>query len=78
QYKVIILYNQKMIKIKLRELLWEHNISGRELHNATGISEAKISEIIRGKRVNINMFTAEKICLFLNCKIEDLIEITTK
>lgn len=64
-----------MIRIKLRELLWQKNISGIELHKATGISQSKISEIIRGKRVNITLDTIERICLFLNCKIEELVEI---
>ncbi len=65
-----------MITIKLRDLLWQKNVSGVELHKATGISQAKISEIIRGKRTNITLDTVEKICLFLDCKISDLIEIT--
>lgn len=65
-----------MITIKLRELLWQRNVSGVELHRATGISQAKISEIIRGKRTNITLDTVEKICLFLDCKISDLIEIS--
>ena len=64
-----------MIKIKLKELLWEKNVSGVELHKATGISQAKISEIIRGKRVNVTLETIEKICLYLDCKIEDLVEV---
>lgn len=64
-----------MIKINLRELLWQKNVSGIELHKATGISQSKISEIIRGKRVNITLDTIERICLFLNCKIEELVEI---
>lgn len=64
-----------MIQIKLRELLWERDISGLELHKATGISQSKISEIIRGKRTNITLETVEKICLYLNCSIQDLIEI---
>ena len=64
-----------MIQIKLRELLWERDISGLELHKATGISQSKISEIIRGKRTNITLETVEKICLSLNCSIQDLIEI---
>ena len=64
-----------MIMIKLRELLWDKDISGKELHLATGISQAKISEIIRGKRTNITLETVEKICLFLKCEIQDLIEI---
>lgn len=65
-----------MITIKLRELLGQKNVSGVELHKVTGISQAKISEIIRGKRTNITLGTVEKICLFLDCKISDLIEIT--
>lgn len=66
-----------MIKIKLRELLWEKDKTGVELHNATtGISQAKISEIIRGKRTNITLDTVERICLFLDCKISELIEIS--
>lgn len=65
-----------MIRIKLRELLWEKDITGVELHEATGISQSKISEIIRGKRVNITLDTIERICMFLGCKIEDLVEIT--
>lgn len=64
-----------MIQIKLREILWERDISGLELHKATGISQSKISEIIRGKRTNITLETVEKICLYLNCSIQDLIEI---
>ncbi len=65
-----------MIKIKLRELLCEKDKTGVELHNATGISQAKISEIIRGKRTNITLDTVERICLFLDCKISELIEIS--
>lgn len=65
-----------MIKIKLRELLREKDKTGVELHNATGISQAKISEIIRGKRTNITLDTVERICLFLDCKISELIEIS--
>lgn len=64
-----------MIKLKLRELLWERNISSIELHDATGISKSKISEMIRGKRTNITLETVEKICIYLNCKIEELVHI---
>lgn len=64
-----------MIRIKLRELLWDRDISSLELHRATGISQSKISEIIRGKRTNVTLETVEKICVFLKCNIQDLIEI---
>lgn len=75
QYRTIIIYNYRMIRIKLRELLWDRDISSLELHRATGISQSKISEIIRGKRTNITLETVEKICVFLKCNIQDLIEI---
>ena len=58
-----------MITIKLRDLLWQKNVSGVELHKATGTSQAKISEIIRGKRTNITLDTVEKICLFWIVKL---------
>lgn len=58
-----------MITIKLRDLLWQKNVSAVELHKATGISQAKISEIIRGKRTNITLDTVEKICLFWIVKL---------
>jgi len=64
-----------MIKLKLRELLWEHDISGIKLHQATGISKSKVSEMIRGKCTNVTLETIEKICLYLDCKIEELVEI---
>jgi len=56
--------------------MWEKNISGLELHKTTGISQSKISEIIRGKRTNITLDTVERLCLALECRISELIEIT--
>ena len=55
--------------------MWEKNVTGVQLHQATGISRAKISEIIREKRTNVNLETVEKICLYLNCPINELVEI---
>ncbi len=64
-----------MIKLRLRELLWDKEITGLELHKATGISRAKISEMVRGRRTNVTLDTIERICLFLGCNIEDLVQI---
>lgn len=57
-----------MIVIKHRELLWDMGISGKELHLATGISQTKISEIIRGKRTNVTLETVEKFACFWGAK----------
>ncbi|MBQ8458694.1 helix-turn-helix transcriptional regulator [bacterium] len=64
-----------MIKLNLREIMWARNVSGVQLHEATGVSQAKISEMIRGKRTNVTLDTIERICLFLDCTIDELVEI---
>ena len=64
-----------MIRLKLRELLWEKDITAVKLHQETGIGKSKISEMVRGKRTNVTLDTIDRICVYLNCKIEDLVEI---
>ena len=64
-----------MIKIKLRELMWEKNISAVEIQKKTGIHATTISKIINGKHTNFGLDTVEKLCFVLNCNIEDLIQI---
>ena len=34
-----------MIKVKLREVLWEKNISAAEINRATGLNKANLSNI---------------------------------
>lgn len=65
-----------MIKIHLRELMWEKDITAVTLSKATGISRATISDINRRKRVNLELDTVDKLCNFLGCKLTDLIEYT--
>lgn len=62
-----------MIKIKLRELMWERNISAVQIQRETGIHAATISKIINGKHSNIGLETVDKLCDILNCKIQDLL-----
>ena len=38
-----------MIKIKLRQLLWDKDITATAVHKATGISQSILSDIMRGK-----------------------------
>lgn len=65
-----------MIKIHLRELLWEKDKTATALCEVTGLSRPNISRIVKGKHININLDTVDRICNFLECKITDLIEYT--
>ncbi len=62
-----------MIKIKLRELMWEKNLSAVEIQKRTGIHATTISKIINGKHANFGLDTVDKLCDVLNCKIQDLL-----
>jgi len=63
-----------MIRIKLRQILWEKEVTAVSVHKATGISQSIISEIIHNKRVNVGLDIINKLCIFLNCDITDLLE----
>ena len=54
--------------------MWDKDITAIEIFNATGISTSTISDIIRGKRHNIRLDTVDKLCDFLDCRIQDLLE----
>ena len=56
-----------MIKIKLRQILWDKEITAVSVHKATGISQTILSNIIRGKRTNVGLesFSSEKNISFL-------------
>lgn len=62
-----------MIKINLRELMWEKNISAVQIQRETGIHATTISRIINGKQLNLGLETLDKLCTVLDCKIQDLI-----
>jgi putative transcriptional regulator len=67
-----------MIKIKLRELMWERDVSAVEIQRATGIHTNTISGIIHGKRTNVELDTLDKLCKFFDCKLTDLLEFSPK
>lgn len=62
-----------MIKINLRELMWEKNISAVQIQRETGIHATTVSRIINGKQCNLSLDTLDKLCTVLDCKIQDLI-----
>ena len=65
-----------MIKIKLREVLWEKNISAAEINRATGLNKANLSNIMRHKHTNVGLDTINTLCEYLHCDLNDLLEYT--
>ncbi len=63
-----------MIRIKLRQLLWDKELTAVAVHKATGISKSIISEIIHNKRVNVGLDIINRLCVFLECDINDILE----
>ena len=63
-----------MIKITLDSLLKERNISRYELAKRTGIRYHIIDNYYKNKVVRYDSFILDKICIALNCKIEDIIK----
>ncbi len=63
-----------MIKIKLRQLLWDREVTATAVHKATGISQSILSDIVRGKRTNVGLDIINKLCVYLDCDIKDILE----
>lgn len=63
-----------MIKIKLRELMWDREVTAVEIQRVTGIGANTISYIIHGKHTNLTLDTIDKLCTFFDCKLTDLLE----
>ena len=63
-----------MIKIKLRQLLWDREVTATAVHKATGISQFILSDIVRGKRTNVGLDIINKLCVYLECDIKDILE----
>ena len=64
---------EKIVVVKIKELLKENNISLRELSRLTDIRHATLSELSNQKRQNINFRHIEKIAEAL--QIDDIREI---
>ena len=58
---------------KLWKLLIDKNMKKKELSEAAGISNTLIAKL--GKNENVTVDSLERLCLALNCNIEDIIEI---
>lgn len=64
------------IRLKVKELLEEKNLTQKELAIRSGIRESTISDIVRGSRTVINFEHLAKIMEALKVKrVEDIIEL---
>ena len=61
------------IEVKLAVVLADRCISGKELAEYVGITEANLSLLRQGKVKGVRFETLEKICAFLDCQPGDLL-----
>ena len=58
---------------KLWKLLIDKNMKKKELGAAAGISNSLIAKL--GKNENVTVEVLDRICIALNCNIEDIVEV---
>lgn len=63
-----------MIRICLDKTLTKYNISRYELSKRTGIQYQIIDNYYKNKVKRYDSFVLERICIALNCNINDIIE----
>lgn len=59
---------------KLRNILYDRNISINKIMKDTNTDFKVIKRIMSGDLVKIDIFVLARICDYLNCSIEDIIE----
>lgn len=61
-------------EIKLLEMMARNNMRQiKELAQKADLSEVIISKILKGKKQGLRLDTISKLCMALNCKVEELI-----
>ncbi len=66
------------IQINLNKLMEEKNITTYELSSKANIRFQTIQNLRKGVATRFDLEVLAKICYMLDCKIEDIIEYTTK
>lgn len=61
-----------MLSLRVKEILEQQNKTPYWLGKKTGISPNNIGKICNGETSTIRFDTIEKICIALNCSINDL------
>lgn len=63
-----------MVKLKLRELLQERNMTQKQLAEMTNTRAATISAICNETSKMVNLELLDKICHALDCEVGDILE----
>ena len=63
-----------MITVKLYDLVWRHKVKGYQVAEATGLSTATISKLMKGENIDVKLSTIDKLCKYFNCSLWDVIE----
>ena len=61
------------IEVRLAVLLAERRVSGKELAEYVGITEANLSLLRQGKVKGVRFETLARICAYLECQPGDLL-----
>ena len=75
QYSVIFYAEVKIMKAsykKLWKLLVDKEMSKGDLHKKSGLSSSTMTKLRKGE--DVSMEALRKICIALNCNIEDIVE----
>ena len=57
-----------MVKLRLKEILIEKNLTQKDLALMTGLRPSTISDMVRNNRTCVNIKNLEKVCNVLNIK----------
>jgi DNA-binding Xre family transcriptional regulator len=56
---------------RLKKLLYDKRMTQKDLSKISEVAEYKISQLCAGKGKNVYLSTAKKICVALNCTLDD-------
>lgn len=63
-----------MVKNKVKQVLESRNKTAYWLSKESGLSHNSILKIVNDKIVSINFESINRLCLALDCKLEDILE----
>lgn len=64
-----------MIKIHLSRLMGERKLKISDVARDTGINRGTITRLYHETAERVDLAALEKLCIYLDCEIEDLMEI---
>ncbi len=62
----------KINRKKLKAMIIKWDVTQRQLAHATGLKYYQVSELMTGKRKDILLSTAKKICKVFKCTLDEL------